>query len=71
MDTTCPLPTIHEEDLYQGVDSLLPKCRKCKCWYVESSFESERQPSSCILIVVALLDKKRRAKDESNDKRRL
>ena len=58
----CPLENVEEEDLYQGVRSLLPKCEAAKCTYHRSNLDSDRLPGGCILMVVAMLDKERTAK---------
>lgn len=60
----CPLPSIGEEDIYQGVRSLMPKCDTIGCCYVHSEW-NEDPPSGCLLLVVALLDPERLDKERS------
>jgi hypothetical protein len=54
----CQLPQVDDEDLHQGVESLIRKCEKTHCTFWQSDLDSDRLPANCILLVVAMLDKR-------------
>ena len=55
----CPLPNVGQESLFQGTGQLAPKCRKAGCGFVDSDHNTDWLPSSCILLVVSLLESKK------------
>jgi hypothetical protein len=62
----CPLTTDEENaSLHaKSVEELIPKCRSHRCHFVDSDHDTDYLPGGCILLVVALLDSKRREQAE-------